>query len=116
MTYPRVSLIRKVAVNAWREVSRLGAKLTPEMISRCGSETCWTGKEISPDGSLIAPLGSAPPTSAVCAEVALLVPYWLVAKTVTRMVWLTSEDVRRCVCPPPIDAQLLPDESQRSHW
>ena len=61
--------------------------------------------------------GRRRPTTAVGAEVALLVPNWFRAETVTLILWPTSEDDRRCedeFAPKP--PQLLPAVSQRCHW
>src|SRR5947208_13541646 len=106
--FPRVSLTRKRAMKAAREVRRDGVNCTPEMTRRCGSETCDT--EIEPGAA-------APPTTAVGTDVAFVVPYGLVAATSIRMVWPTSLEPRRCDWPPPPNCeQLFPTESHRSHW
>jgi len=55
-------------------------------------------------------------TTAVGADVALLVPNWFRAKTVTLILWPTSEDDSRCcAASPPKPSQLLPAVSHRCH-
>jgi hypothetical protein len=61
--------------------------------------------------------GAAAATAAVAALVALPEPLALVAVTFTRIVLVTSAEVRRYVVPvaPEIPAQLAPALSQRCH-
>src|SRR6266508_4813794 len=102
-------------MNAARVRSRIGTKLTAEMIRRWGDTTVSTGSEICPFGSLTAPPGREEATTAVGAEVAAPpVPYWLAAHTVTRIRCPMSAEVRRCACAEPTAPQLLPAPSQRS--
>ncbi len=56
-------------------------------------------------------------TTEVAADVATLEPLLLEAVTLTRSVWPRSADTTPYdeLVAPPIEAQALPDESQRSH-
>src|SRR6266536_4982857 len=104
-------------MNAWRPISRAGMNCTPEMTSRWGGAIIDTGSEVSPEGSLIAPVGvvTARVTTAVGAEVALVVPYWFVPATTTRIRCPTSAAVSRTCWPVAKPSQLFPFTSQRRH-
>ena len=61
---------------------------------------------------------AAPPTAAVCADVAAVEPFRFEAVTITRRVLPTSavESVFVDVVAPLLALQFAPAESHRSHW
>jgi hypothetical protein len=85
------------------------------MTNRCGGTIIDTGSEVSPEGSLIAPIGvtTALTTTDVGAEVAFDVPNWFVPAATRRIRWPMSVAVRRTVGAVAKPSHLLPFASQR---
>src|SRR5215475_3002291 len=106
--FPCESPTRKRPTNDWRDERCDGTNWSAEITRRLGSATWEAEIDEGVDDDT---------TTAVWAEVALLVPNWFRAETVTRIVRPTSEDDSFWVeLPLPKPPQLLPFESQRSHW
>src|SRR5262245_51813992 len=85
-------------------------------MSRWFDGTLVAGIEISPLGSLIAPLGSGSVTIADSLDSTVVEPTELRAPRLKRILWPTSADVSRYVraVAPPIDVHSPPCELQRS--
>ena len=84
MENPRVSDTWKRAATGAREVSTVGANLTPSMINRFGNETCETEIAWLPVAA-----GAMMPVS---CEVAAVEPLLFVAVTLTRSTLATSAE------------------------
>src|SRR5262245_52847471 len=94
MTYPRVSFTRtRTVIGAVRLVTRLGENWTTDTMRRWLDGTLVAGIEISPLGSLIAPLGSGSVTIADSPDMAVAEPAEFRAVMLNRILCPTSADV-----------------------
>jgi hypothetical protein len=101
-----------------------GVNFTDEIVSRSVSGTLEAWIDVSPFGSFVVPDGGGggggvpPPTGPTVFECAAVLPALFFAFTVARRSCPESAEATTYVVfvALAIEAQLLPPESQRSHW